>query len=491
MGKPNSTWARINSSFWFPPTILTLGAVGLFAVAQYLDQITQTNLSELPITFSGSGSAARAVLAAIAGSLITVIATVFSITIVTLQLASSQYTPRLLRSFAADRGAQMVLGTYIATFVYSLLVLRIIRESDSEAATFIPVISVTLAIVLALVCMALLIFFVYHVTNLIQPSVILTRIQSETMQHVSTLDDLDGAPAQKEGLEERAELLEGSCGEAPYVVRARKSGHLQYLDVDALLDAISAGGETRVIEMPFGPGHFVASGLPVVRAWPAREAKPNSGEENKALRKVLRAFVFGKERSFRQDFTFGLRQLTDIALKGLSPSVNDPTTAMQAMDQTEDILITLGTKALPPRTQEREVNGARVLLKIGYPSFDDVAEVAFDQVRRAAFATGQVIFLKRLLKVVEQALRANTATDRQQPLWERAFTVAYLAPRQLPSERDAVSLMYRTVEIGATLLKTELGAAVGSDLEELANLSEGLRGGERVREAVDGAWKSA
>jgi uncharacterized membrane protein len=484
MGKPSSIWNRVNSRFWVPPTFLTVGAVVLFAVAQYLDQVTPTSLSKLPIAFSGSASAARAVLAAIAGSLITVIATVFSITIVTLQLASSQYTPRLLRSFAADRGAQLVLGAYIATFVYSLLVLRIVRESESEAATFIPVISVTVAVVLALVCMALLIFFVYHVTNLIQPSTILARIQAETMEPIAKLDDLDGSRAPAKDLSGHP-ALEGLSAEVPSVVLARRSGYIQYMDVDAVVEAAAVGGETRVIEIPFCQGHFVASGLPLVRVWPARRLESASDSDDKALQ----GFIFGKERSFQQDFTFGLRQLTDIALKGLSPSVNDPTTAMQAMDQTEDILITLGTKALPPRIQEREIRGARVLVKIGYPGFDDVIEVAFDQVWRAAFATGQVIFLKRFLEIIERALLANASTERQQPLWERAFTVAYLAPQQIPSERDAVSLMQRTVEAGAPLLRTELSAAVGSDLEEIAGLSEGLRGGERVREAVDAAWE--
>lgn len=143
------------------------------------------------------------------------------------------------------------------------------------------------------------------------------------------------------------------------------------------------------------------------------------------------------------------------------------------------------------RVQEREVGGGRVLVKIGYPSFDDIVELAFDQIRGAAFATAQVVFLKRFLEVIDRALRANASPERQRALWDRAFTVACLAPQQLPAERDAVSLIQRTVEVGTPLLKTERSAAVGSDLEELADLSEGLRGGERVREAVDAAWEGA
>ena len=269
------------------------------------------------------------------------------------------------------------------------------------------------------------------------------------------------------------------------MVRSRKAGYINHLDVDAIVDAVAVGGETRVVEVPFGPGHFVASGLPVVRVWPA----PRGGLSRDAEDEAREAFTYGKERAVRGDFTFGLRQLTYIALAGLSPSFNDPTTAMQAMDRTEDILITLGTKALPRRVQQREVGGDSVLVRVGHPVFEDVVELAFDQAIRAAFATGQVIFLRRLLEVVERAIWANDLPERRQALWARAFDVGYLTPQQLPSERDAVTLVLRTVEVGAPLLRTESGAAVGPDLEELAGISEDLRGGERVREAVDAAWK--
>ncbi|MDP9477712.1 MAG: DUF2254 domain-containing protein [Actinomycetota bacterium] len=484
MEKLSSAWDRLNSSFWFLPALMTVGAVALFFGAQYLDQVSPTSLADLPVVFSGGASAARSVLESISGSLITVIATAFSLTIVTFVLASGQYTPRLLKSLTADRGLQVVLGSYIATFVYSLLVLRIVRESDGEGDAFVPVISVSLAVVLALACVGLLIYFIQHVTNLIQPSTIFQRIHDETMKPIAELDDLDASGVGRKGVEDRT-AARGLPAGVPSVVRSRKVGYVQRLDVDAIVDAVAVGGETRVVEIPFGPGCFVASGLPVARVWPARKA----GLGRDAADEAWGAFVFGKERSSRHDFTFGLRQLTDIALAGLSPSFNDPTTAMQAMDRTEDILIALGTKALPRRVQQREVGGGRVLVKIGYPGFEDVVELAFDQAIRAAFATGQVVFLRRVLEIVERALGANDLPERRQSLWARAFDVGYLAPRQLPYERDAVTLVLRIVEVGAPLLGTELSAAVGSDLEELARVSEDLRGGERVRQAVDAAWE--
>ena len=182
-----------------------------------------------------------------------------------------------------------------------------------------------------------------------------------------------GSPPEAENPKDRPELA-GLLASDPLVLRALQSGYVQYLDEDCLVDAVTgkgADGGTMVVEIPFEPGIFVAAGLPVVRVWPAREL--GSEDEDEAHD----ALLFGKERSFRQDFAFGLRQLSNIALKGLSPGVNDPTTAMQAMDRMEAIFVALGRKALPPRVRRRELGGMEVLVKVGYYGFGDVVGLAF------------------------------------------------------------------------------------------------------------------
>lgn len=483
-GRLGSVWERLNSSFWFIPALLVLGGVTLYFVAQYLDQLMQTNLASLPIVFSGGPTAARSVLSTIAGSLITVVATMFSLTVVALQLASSYYSPRVLRNFTKDRGVQTVLGAYVATFLYSLLVLRVIRTAEGEGTEFNPVISVTVAVVLALLCVALLIYFIAHIVNMIQSSTIVRSAYHDAVETITGLEDLDESSTEAKAPEDCPELAGLLAGD-PLVLRAKKSGYVQYLNVEAVVGAVvgQAGDEkTVVVEIPFGPGFFVAAGLPIVRVWPAREL--DSGTENQ----VHEAFYFGKERSFRQDFAFGLRQLSDIALKGLSPAFNDQTTAMQAMDQMEAIFIALGSKALPPRVRE-EANGAKMLVEVGHYGFDDIVGLAFDQVRRTAFTGGHVAVLERLLEILEHAIRANLLPKRRRSLWSRAFTIARLAPEQIPDPEDAANLIRRTVDVGACLLETELGMEVATDLEELAGLSEDLRGGTRVREAVRAAQK--
>jgi uncharacterized membrane protein len=486
VGRLGSAWERLRSSFWFVPALMLAGAGALFVVTLQLDQALRASLSGLPLVFSGGPTAARSVLSAISGSLITVAATVFSLTIVALQLASSQYSPRVMRSFTSDTGVQVVLGAYIATFLYSLLALRVVRSPEGGVPAFVPVISVTTAVVLTLVCVGLLVYFIQHIATIIQSSTIVERAQEDALRSISNLDDLDGSRTPEEELEDRFRL-ETSLGGAPAVVRTKESGYAQYIDVDAVLEAVAALGAPAAVEVPFGPGHFAAAGFPIAKVWPA----PEGGLGPEVLEGVQEAFYFGRERSFRQDFAFGLRQLSDIALKGLSPGVNDPTTAMQAMDRMEAILAALASKALPQRVRERRIGGSTVLLKVGHYGFDDVVGLAFDQIRRAAFTSGQVAVLERLLEILDRLAEENELPGRRDALWQRAFAVARLAPGQVSDPYDAANLVCSAVRVASHLLKTERSEAVDEDLETLLDASEGLPGEQRIREAVEAARRVA
>ena len=480
-----SIWERINSSFWFIPALLTLVGMLLSGVTQWLDNKYQGLLDSLPAVVSGGATGASSVLSAISGSLITVIATVFSLTIVSLTLASGQYSPRLMRSFTSDKGLQIVLGTYIGTFVYSLLVLRIVALGGSSGSggadsSFQPTISVGVAILLALVCVGLLIYFISHVAQIIQSSSIVQMAQLDMMGIVSNLEETESSSDYIRDPEEDprwADLLAGQ----PSIVKAKSSGYVQSVDIDEILKEV-VDERTRLVEIPSGPGIFVSSGLALVKVWPAAGEDFDSG----TLREVHRAFVLGRERSFQQDIAFGFRQLSDIALKGLSPGINDPTTAMQAMDRMEAVLISLGSKDLPRCVQEREVGERKVLVRVNYSNFEDLVGLAFDQVRRAAFTSGQVAVLERLIEILDRALRANTSTERQEALWARVFTIARLCPQQISDPEDAVNLMLRAVE-SVYALSMKQRVAIDGDLDRLLNLSEDLEDNGRIWEAIEAA----
>ena len=469
---------RLSSSFWFIPAIFTAGGFLLSLATQPLDQLLQGVLDSLPTVISGGASGAGEVLAAISGSLITVIATVFSLTIVTLTLVSGQYSPRMLRSFMADRGLQVVLGAYIGTFVYSLMILRLISTSGGGASGFNPAVSVAVAVLLALLCVSLLIYFINHVAKLIQSSTIVQMAHADTLGLVSGLDDFEDSSEAAKDPEENPEWA-GLLAKESDAVKSHNSGYVESMNFEEILDSV-VDENTKVVEIPPGPGTFVSAGLPVVKVWPARDGGLKSDTEQQANR----AFVFGKERTFQQDLAFGIRQLSDIALKGLSPGINDPTTAMQAMDRMEAIFIALGAKSLPNRVQWQEVGGNEVLVKVGYPSFDDLVGLAFDQVRRAAFTSGQVAVLEKLLEILDRALQTNTSDKRQQALWDRAYAVARQAPQEISDSHDAANLVLRAVKI---LRSATMKQRVRSnrDLDHLAELSEDLPDEGKIRENID------
>ncbi|MGB3634113.1 MAG: DUF2254 domain-containing protein [Rubrobacteraceae bacterium] len=473
-----SLWERVTTSFWFIPAILAASGFFLSLATQPLDGMLQGTMDRLPTVISGGASGASSVLTAISGSLITVIATVFSLTIVTLTLVSGQYSPRLVQSFTGDRGLQVVLGTYIGTFVYSLMVLRLVSNSGGGASSFNPAVSVAVAIILALLCVSMLIYFINHVAQLIQSSTIVLMAHGDTMGLVSGLEDLEESSETIRDPEEHPDWA-GLLAEPPGVVRARNSGYVESMNLEEILDAV-VDEKTEVVEIPFGPGNFVSSGLPIVKIWPSK----NEELESDAGQRTNRAFVFGKERSFQQDLAFGLRQLSDIALKGLSPGINDPTTAMQAMDRMEAIFIALGQKSLPHRVQRREVNETEVLVKVGYPTFDGLVGLAFDQVRRAAFTSGQVAVLERLLEILDRALQTNSSDERQQALWDRVFAVARQAPQEISDPHDAANLVLRAVRVVRSMTMNQRVSS-NKDLDKLAHLSEDLPDKGRIRESID------
>lgn len=477
-------WGRLNSSFWFVPAVLTVASIALFFVTHALDQAFVTSISGLPLVFSGDANAARSVLSSISGAIITVTATSFSLAIVVLQLASAQYTPRVMQSFLADRGVQVVLGIFVGTFAYSLLVLRIIRTPTGATESFVPVISLTTAVSLALVCVGFLIYFIHHIANLIQSSTIVQSAHRDSLRGIDNLHALE----EPELADEAGDNDVSFPSTEPVTLLSRRSGYVQHLELDAIAGVLGGlsgpGGSMTFADIPFGPGFFVSAGIPIARIWTG-DGEMN-GETEKRLRRGL---VLGKERSFHQDFAFGLRQLSDIALLGLSPGVNDPTSAMQAMDRIEAILISLATKRLPDRINEYESGGGKVIIRVGRYDFDDVVGLGLDQIRRSAFTSGQVAVLDRFLEVVDFAMRANVASDRRRSLWERALAVGRLTPQEITDPRDAANLVLRAIEVGAPLLRTPLGEKVGEDLRELARFSEDLPRSEHIRHEVEAALR--
>lgn len=324
----DSWWTRLWQPFWAIPAACAVGAV---LAGVFLPQLDRALGAELPFVFPGGPDGARSVLGTIAGAMISVMGLVFSITMVVLQLASQQFTPRLLGTFLQSRLSQGTLGSFIASFVYALTVLREVRGEESGNA-FVPQLSVTVAYLLVLASVGLFMAFINHITQSIQVSRVIGRIGDDTRRIVAALypeaaPELGGPTwSPRPGTEHQV------------VPHTGRRGHIAGVDVDALVDLAHGAGGVIVLTRPVGS--FLVEGQPLAQCWGAEL-------DEQQVRRLRGAVDVQGEPTLRHDPAFGIRQLVDIAERALSPGVNDPTTAVQAINALHDILRTLVKREAP------------------------------------------------------------------------------------------------------------------------------------------------
>ncbi len=352
----------IRQSLWFIPGLWVIGStIAAFGLV-LLDTATPEIASELPLIFGGGPEGARGLLSSIASSMITVAGVVFSITIVALQLASSQYSPRVLRNFMRDRPSQIVLGSFIGSFWYAILVLRTIRVEQEGSSAFVPSVAVTGAIVLSLVALGMLVYYIHHIATRMQASQITAAVATETLEEV--------ARQQREADEHpQPPIRHRPTGEPTHFIPATRSGYLQYVAADELVEIAAAHRMT--VRLESAPGDWVQHHAPLFAFW---DAQPS--EEIAA--RLFRHVAVGTERVLYQDPGFGVQQLVDIAVKALSPGINDPTTAINAIHRITEILVAAGRGGLlPPDHTDAEGTVRLVMPRAG---FAELLEVSFEEI---------------------------------------------------------------------------------------------------------------
>ena len=411
-------WARLRASLWFLPALLTLGA-GLLAFA--LTELERQRLigdDELPDwILQGGPEGTREVLGAIAGGLITVTGVVFSVTIIALQLASSQYTPRILRNFTADRSNQLVLGVFIGTFTYTLLVLRVVRSENEPDGAFVPYIAVSVAVLLLLVAVGFLIYFIDHVARSIQIAKILDRVTHQTLKRI---DHVFPAVIHEDGSDSSA--LPESAPEESVRIVARRSGYLQAVDVDALVE-VGAKREI-VVRMEIRIGQHLLEGETLATAWPADRV---TEETHHAIHD---AFMLGLERTPEEDIELGIIEIADIGLRSLSTSINDSTTSMQCIDRLAEVVLALGRRE-PARVAWVEEGTIRFIAR---PlAFDRAVGVAFDQIRH--FGSDNPVIVNRLLHALARVRNLVPEVNRR-PVTRQIELLLAEAREQISSPRD-------------------------------------------------------
>ncbi len=408
----SSWWFSMRDTLWPIPAAMTTVAVVLALLLIQLDEhVLVSNGDHRWWLFSGGSAGARGVLSTIAGTSMTIATMAFSITIVALQLGSSQFSPRILRGFTGDRGNQVVLGIFVATFAYSLVVLRVVRTETDDQRTFVPGTAVTVALVFAFVMIGALIYFFHHATRGIQATVIIDRAVRDTRGLIERESDRREAMAFHAIMPERLE--------EPERITAHSAGSIQKIDLATLTRvACDSGG---VIRVWFEEGDHVLPGETLASFWMTEAAEDASREQRETEREqragaVRTAFFLGPERTLEHDVDLGFRQVSDIALKALSPGINDPTTAIACIDRLGELLAL--TMDLRTGTYALHDDAERLRVLIDFDGFEVYLGIAFDQIRH--YGAGDATVMMHLLETLEALSRKTDEALSRRALIEMA-----------------------------------------------------------------------
>lgn len=410
-------WDDLQSSLWFRPFIITVLSIALALSNTVLEQYL-----DLPPILNTSADNARATLGAIASSMLTVTSVTFSIVMLALVLASQQFSPRILRNFMGDHATQNVLGIFIGAFMYSMIVMSSI--SDRNETTFVPVLSTLIALGFALLSVSVFIYFINHIAKKIHVNDIIASIAADTesLLHETFQAEFVRVQPQQDNVPE-IDLDEGTA------VLASGSGYVQGLDLQDLAEL--AGEHHSVFYLRCDVGHFVVVGSPLLTVHPTTAVPPS------LARRVYRDFDIGQERTPFADILFGIRQLVDIALKAISPAVNDPTTAVNCLDYLYSILIQANRyPALPTHYYDAEGQLCLIAQRV---TFADMLNLAFDQIRQCA--PSDVTVTLCLLDVLIGIALDNSHVERQYLLVRQAQSIRTGADQciQVAADRQSIN----------------------------------------------------
>ena len=445
-------WQQVRDSLWFVPGLMVLASIGLAVGLVDFDGSTSWNgTKQFPLLFGVGAEGSRGMLTAIAGSMLTVAALVFSLTLSTITQVSSQYSPRVLRNFMGDRVNQVVMGYFVGVFTYCLIVLGTIRGTDDQK--FVPATAVLVGLILALGGVAALILFIHHIAQSIQTGTIVRHIHQETVESIKDLfpdrfgDAIDDPEQVKAALKYAGEQM----GWASIV--ATKAGYLQRINTEGLLKWAIQNRVVLRIERDMGAFVGTHTVLFSVRSGMERPDPDEADWPDDLLKYVS----IGQNRNIGQDVAYGIQQLVDIALKALSPGINDTTTAIMAIDYLGAIGAQLAHREFPARLRS---DGKTLRILVMSADFETYVRLAFDLVR--VNAKGNHAVLRRILRALALVGNNVITNERKAVLQEQALMVVEQATNTLTTtyEKQLVRELYDNLKASWTS-ETELTASRG------------------------------
>ena len=435
MNKFKQLWSNLRSSFWFMPSLIVVVSIGLAVALIETDSAGSDRwLAQWPRLFGAGAEGARGMMSTIAGSMMTVVGVTFSMILVVLVLASNQYTSRILWNFVRSRVTQVVLGIFAGIFTYCLIVLRTIRGGDEGA--FVPSLAVFFGFVLALVGVGTLIFFIHYIASSIQASSIIASIAQETITAIDRL--FPKKPGQEPVEDDDDQRLRPLPERNWRSIPAKESGYIQSLDNAALMHI--ARDRKAIVRMERSIGEFLVQNTALASL--ALEEPP----DQETIAALQGTCSIGRHRTVEQDAAFGIRQIVDVALKALSPGINDTTTAVMCVDYLSAILARLVPRQ-NPSSYSYEEGELRVIAKGA--SFESLLAESFDQIRSSA--KGNVAIMSRMLDAFQTLASLTASPHRRQAIGEQVQWIAELAERTIESAHDRGRIVTQLARVSLTL----------------------------------------
>ena len=395
---------------------MTIGAFGLANLMVRLDQrVPSATLANIPFVYQNQPDGARALLSTVAGSMIGVAGVTFSLTMVVLSLTASQYGPRLLNTFMSDNSNQVVLGILVATYLYCLLVLRTVHATD-DVTFFVPNLAVMVAVILAVISVAAFIYFIHNVSQSIRAGSVISSVRNELLEKIEqTYKGVRLEPNEDDSLPED---FKAESEELPSV----KGGYIQNIDTKGLI--ILAQKHNAILKVEVNVGDFVGKGQVLADVYPPETLSDELSE------KVNAHILFGLHRADAETISTLFAQLTEVALRALSPGVNDPFTAVMCLDRIGEALVAFLEHDAPKTYLEDDKGELRLIL----PTLPAVELIRTTLGPIRHYAAGDLIVTKRLLETIRLVLHVNLRADTKQALEAQAQLALESAREKMANE---------------------------------------------------------
>lgn len=400
-GNVKNLWDRVQNSLWFVPVLCTLGGIFSAVVMLAFDYAWRDSW-KLPFWLETTTDGAQTVLSTISGGMITVAGVVLSMTMVTLSITSSQFGSRVLRTRIRDRTTQWTIGLFLGTTVYSLVVLKMVRKIGQEDL-LIPHLSVMAAIFFAIISLVVLLYFIHHITMIAQAPEIVASLAHDLNRSIDHIfpekigdPPPEGIPTSEKVTDQQREAIDQGLA-----IRSTGEGYIQSIQADTLLK-LAVDGDL-IIELPKRPGDFLSRQETI-----ARIADGKREDRDKLTAAVNEAFYLGNSRSPRQDVNCSVHELAQMAVRALSPGINDPYTAVNCIDRLSAALSRLSERRMPD--SNRFDGEGNLRLVVDRQTFASVIHAAFDQIR--CYAVTSVAVSQRLLEGYQRIANCVAEPDQ-------------------------------------------------------------------------------